>query len=204
MQGLKIFRGTNLRLLFSAWVTSPCLAWDQSVSQANNLQHDPFRALFHVSWPIQHEKKHARAKNILQRKFSSGSLLSSVTQFPVQCASTVNHSFLSNHWPFSILVSCFRTELTFMNTVDSQKHFAARHKHSGQPKTFCCANYSQWIWIRPTSPLLCSRTVLSRLPMTIFKFNFMILGENQMIVCLHQLNLFHCSSLGRQTWIRIC
>jgi hypothetical protein len=45
---------------------------------------------------------------------------------PVLCTSTVNLCFLSNHWPLSSPVSCFRTDSTSLITGKGRKHSAAR------------------------------------------------------------------------------
>jgi hypothetical protein len=57
MQGTKVFRGANLRMRFSAWVTSPRHTVTYTrVDETTNISAttDPFRDPFRVSGPIQH------------------------------------------------------------------------------------------------------------------------------------------------------
>ena len=61
---------------------------------------------------------------------------------PVLCTSTVNLSFLSNHWPLSSPVSCFRTDLMPWNTLEGRQYSAARMRvfdFEPDPHLLCCA-----------------------------------------------------------------
>jgi hypothetical protein len=121
IQGTKVFRGTNLRRRFSAWVASPRRARDHSVSQISRQPQTLFRALFRVSGPIQHELKHGRAENIPPREshfaFSSGSLLS--------CTVHEHSKSQFSRQPQTLFVPHFVFPDRF-----------SVHKHCGRPKEF--------------------------------------------------------------------
>jgi hypothetical protein len=120
IQGTKVFRGTNLRRRFQREL--PLLAVHETTVFSNiSTTTDPFRALFRVSGPIQHELKHGRAENIPPREshfaFSSGSLLS--------CTLHEHSKSQFSRQPQTLFVPLFVFPDRF-----------SMHKHCGRPKEF--------------------------------------------------------------------
>ena len=104
-------------------------AWQEATCPGNRSLGFTPRKVFGLcrrSRVLSRSGKSKRGSNATSGCRENWELLCLATGWEEASVSTINLSFLSNHWPLSSPVSCFRTDSTCLSALDGRKHSAAR------------------------------------------------------------------------------
>ena len=103
-------------------------AWQEATCPGNRSLGFTPRKVFGLcgrSRVLSRSGKSKRGSNATSGCRENWELLCLATGWEEASVSTINLSFLNNHWPLSSPVSCFRTDLTCINAYKGRKHSAA-------------------------------------------------------------------------------